>query len=602
MGVNGMSFKGRVWLLAVVVIFLIVLAGAGGYCAHGLDISGFSPATLAGGAIALAVGLAGLAFVVFGRCVSSGLRGIFADLQRLDIDESSVGSAGDFARIRAGLEALARVLRGNAETAGRLAAGDLSVGRGAGRDGDRTGAALEQMRGKLARMLGQLSELGTQMDSGARQISDAGQQLSQGATRQAESLEEITSSIAHISRQTEQNAENAGIARQLVTTSRDSAKTGNDRMGEMISAMTDIDRSSRHIGKILKTIDDIAFQTNLLALNAAVEAARAGSHGKGFAVVAQEVRNLAARSAKAAKETEEIIAESTRTVERGMSISAQTAQALGEIRENIGRATDLITEIAAASSEQAKGLKEINIGLNQIDSVTQQNTASAEEVASSASELTVTSGQLRRLLQSFNLGGATSASSASGAAGAHPSAAVPAALAHTPVDSPISDWGAGEASGASSGEGWLDDGEHPEEDPDSGEVLIRWGPAVSVGVGSMDKQHRHLVDLTNRLYRSLKNGQAQEKLGEVLEELIEYTKQHFHAEEALMRVHQYPGLEDQLGMHAELVETAGKLYADYRGGMPIGVKAMNFLREWLTNHITVEDKKYGVYLNRRGIR
>ncbi|MCB0299832.1 MAG: methyl-accepting chemotaxis protein, partial [Calditrichaeota bacterium] len=255
----------------------------------------------------------------------------------------------------------------------------------------------------LNSILTQVAVAVDQISSGSLQVSDSSQSLSQGATEQASSLEEISASMNQLTAQTRQNAENAAQANKLAAGARDFANTGNRQMGDMLNAMDEINKSSTQISKIIKAIDEIAFQTNLLALNAAVEAARAGVHGKGFAVVAEEVRNLAQRSAKAAKETTELIEDSIKRVQNGTNIANETAGALGEIVNQVTKVTDLVGEIDVASKEQAQGIGQINEGLSQIDKVTQSNTASAEETAASAEELSGQSSRLKEMLGKFKL-------------------------------------------------------------------------------------------------------------------------------------------------------------------------------------------------------
>jgi methyl-accepting chemotaxis protein len=287
----------------------------------------------------------------------------------------------------------------------RIANGDLSFDMYVAGPKDALGGAMKSMLEDLNELLRQVHTAAEQIASGSAQVSDSSQSLSQGATQSASSLEEITSSMAQMASQTRHNAENATQTSTLAGEAREAARKGNARMKQMVTAMGEINDAGQSISKIIKVIDEIAFQTNLLALNAAVEAARAGQHGKGFAVVAEEVRNLAARSAKAASETAELIEGSVKKAENGADIADRTAEALEQIVSGITRATDLAVEIAAASNEQAQGIGQVNQGLGQIDQVTQQNTANAEESAAAAEELSGQADELRRLLGRFRLKG-----------------------------------------------------------------------------------------------------------------------------------------------------------------------------------------------------
>jgi methyl-accepting chemotaxis protein len=262
---------------------------------------------------------------------------------------------------------------------------------------------LRQANLNLNQLMSQLNASADQMKSGAAQVNNASQSLSQGATEQATALEEITSSLGELGEQTKTNAESANQANQLSDQSKSAAEKGNRQMQEMVAAMDEINVSSQNISKIIKVIDEIAFQTNLLALNAAVEAARAGKHGKGFAVVAEEVRNLAARSAKAAKETAQLIEGSVGKTAKGSDIANLTADVLAEIVNEVSLTAQLIGDIADSSNQQALGISEVNRGLTQIDQVTQQNTANAEESAAAAEELSAQADELRTMLGQFKL-------------------------------------------------------------------------------------------------------------------------------------------------------------------------------------------------------
>ncbi len=307
------------------------------------------------------------------------------------------------------LDNMAENLSRNADVAEQIADGNLNVEVQLASEKDQLGLALQTMVLNLNDILSQIQVAAEQIASGSGEVADSSQSLSQGATESASSLEEISASLNQLSSQTGTNAENANTANQLAGDARNAAEQGSRKMQDMVAAMTEINDAGQSISKIIKVIDEIAFQTNLLALNAAVEAARAGQHGKGFAVVAEEVRNLAARSAKAAAETSELIEGSVQKTANGTTIADQTAQSLQSIVSGIGKVTDLVAEIAAASSEQAQGVSQINQGVNQIDQVTQQNTASAEESAAASEELSGQAAQMREMLMRFKLKGSGSA-------------------------------------------------------------------------------------------------------------------------------------------------------------------------------------------------
>lgn len=239
-------------------------------------------------------------------------------------------------------------------------------------------------------------EIAEFLTTAADQFTSASDSIAQGANEQAAGLRQTSSSLEEITSMTKNNADNSHHANQLASEARQVAQSGVTAIQAMNQAMKDIQTSADGTAKIVKVIDEIAFQTNLLALNAAVEAARAGEAGKGFAVVAEEVRNLAIRSADAAKETADMIQTSVQQALKGVDLSSTVDQRLTEIAEKVGKTADIVGEITSASQEQARTIEEINAAITQMDAVTQQNAANSEETASSARELSFQSVQLKK--------------------------------------------------------------------------------------------------------------------------------------------------------------------------------------------------------------
>ncbi len=316
-----------------------------------------------------------------------------------------LGRGDEIGTLALALDGMAESLQQRAELAEAIVDGDLTREITLASDKDVLGRALLNMTSRLNEILAQINEAGLKIETDSGQVSTLAQDLSQGSTEQASAIEEIGAGISDLSTRTGENAENAENANQLAASARHAADEGSRQMENMVLAMQEINESGQNISKIIKTIDEIAFQTNLLALNAAVEAARAGQHGKGFAVVAEEVRNLAARSAKAAQETATLIAGSVQKGENGTAIAEKTAQALSEIVAGIGKTSDIVAEIAVSSRAQAEGLSQVNDGLIQVDQVVQRNTAGAEESAAAAEELSSQARHMSGLIGHFKLKG-----------------------------------------------------------------------------------------------------------------------------------------------------------------------------------------------------
>lgn len=371
----------------------------------------------------------------------------------------------------------------------------------------------------------------------AEKIHSASGELASGAAKSASSVEEISASVNDINGRVRSNSENASKASALASQTQSVAHQGQGSVQQVVGAILEVRTAGDQVKKVVKLIDDIAFQTNLLALNAAVESARAGVHGKGFAVVANEVRQLANRSANAAKETGTLVEGIVAKVNRTSELAEGTTRNLAEIVDGAVKVTTLMGSVAEASREQASAIDQLAAGLRMIEQVTIQNSQ------------------------------------------------------HSDITSRVSESMLGEASNLR------------ELVSADGTVFIRWNDTYSIGVRSMDDQHKRLVELINQLHNAMCHGLDKSAIGAVLTELVNYTVQHFADEERLFEGHGYPESASHKKLHHALVSKVGALKGDFDAGRPVNTDdMMTFLKQWLIVHIKKHDRKYAKHLNAKGVR
>ncbi|MBZ5875947.1 methyl-accepting chemotaxis protein [Chromohalobacter israelensis] len=291
-----------------------------------------------------------------------------------------------------------------ARVVGRIAEGDLTTPTSL-HDGDTQSLmyAIERMRLELSRTIARIRQSGEAIDQGSREIASGNNDLSSRTEEQAASLAQTASSMEELTSTVRQNAENADQANKLSDATTASVAHGQEVISQVVSTMGEIRSSSSKVADIISMIDDIAFQTNLLALNASVEAARAGEQGRGFAVVASEVRNLASRSADAARDIKTLIEGSVSHVNTGAELVDQADSAMGEIRDGAQRVSDLMAEISAASQEQSSGIEQVNQAVAQMDQVTQQNAALVQQAAGAAGSLETQAADLYQAVVRFRV-------------------------------------------------------------------------------------------------------------------------------------------------------------------------------------------------------
>ena len=404
------------------------------------------------------------------------------------------------------------------------------------------------------------------LSEGSTEIKDTSVAMADSSSSQAASLEQMSSSLEELTAMTSTNKESAEQANLKADAASKAAKEGSVAMNQMSQAIGDIKHSTDETAKIIQTIEEIAFQTNLLALNAAVEAARAGEAGAGFAVVAEEVRNLAMRCSEAARNTSALIIESQEFAENGVNMGETVSEILDKITDSISDVATLNNEVATASAEQYQGIEQINTGLSLLDQATQTSASQASYLAdkSKAIEETVT-----MLLD---------ITSSSVEQPQLPPQKKQARIAAPARKQPVKKKAQPAKQIATKN-------------------FMNWTSQYSVGVPEMDKQHKQLIKLINKLYIAMRD---KKDVDTVMDGVVQYTVRHFKDEEALMQSINYPGLSQHLAMHKKVITQVGqfakRVQAHEKG---IEKKLLIFLKEWLLNHIVKQDKRYGVFHKRQ---
>jgi methyl-accepting chemotaxis protein len=450
---------------------------------------------------------------------------------------------------------------------------------------DTIGVAIGSMVKNLNEMFTEIRVSANQVSNGSRQIADGAQSLARGSAEQSDSVEQLSGAISDASASIAEVSGHAKSLYELIGDIRRKAEHGTGQMNEMMDAVREINDASHSINSVIKIIDDIAFQTNILALNAAVEAARAGQYGKGFAVVAEEVRNLAAKSAEAAKNTGGLIENSVAKAELGVTIAGRTNESLEEIVNGVVASGRIIENIASGTGLQSDIMGRIDENVGQITQVVHMNTATAEESAAASEELSSQSSVLDSLTGRFLL---------KDLPGASPLRAGKAALPYRPRN----------AAPAAAGK---DRASVPRSSPPPANAhhveRFTWSKDLETGNDLIDSQHKQLIEALGNLMDACSGGKGRAVLAETMDFLESYTAKHFGDEEALQKQHDYPDYPNHKRLHDRFKTVVSKLGRQLKAEGPtialVG-KVNADIGGWLVNHITREDTKVAAHVRNSG--
>lgn len=460
--------------------------------------------------------------------------------------------------------------------------------------------SIRKMNYYLSDTLQAINVASDQVASGAEQVSAGAQALSQGASEQSDSVEQLAGTISEISGQVKNTAANAEEANSKVMQAQSELAVSDRQMKEMIHAMEEISQKSGDIGKIIKTIEDIAFQTNILALNAAVEAARAGEAGKGFAVVADEVRNLASKSAEAAKNTTMLIEGTIQAVENGTMIADETARAISVTVDSTKSAVEYVDKISVAAAEQSDKISQITVGVDEISGVVQTNSATAEESAAASQELSDQARVLKELVARFKL------------------------KTQMPEENKTEYKQAVYRESFRPNVNTTYNNVHEKYDTDTKYDMVQpsytrkvhtsapvselkrlsvkeytWDDSLATGNEKIDSQHKILFQRINALLMACANGKGRAEIADTLQFLKEYTKEHFDDEEVLQRKYNYPDKVNHRQYHEgfkKVIERLGKELEEQGPTVVLIGKVNQNIGGWLVNHIQKEDVKVAKHI------